>query len=404
MSDKHPLDAAHEKRSLRIVHILRQPLGGLFRHVCDLAAGQAAMGHQVGIISGIAEGPVATAMMDELATHATLGMHQIHVSRLPGIGDLWTMGQINSLVANMSPDIVHGHGAKGGAYARLLRRRKGYARFYTPHGGSLHYSPRSLQGRVYLALERYLLGRTDGLLFESAFGRSAFIRKVAPLRVPNAVVHNGVAPSEFNIVQSLHDAADLIFIGELRMLKGVGTLIEAISGMGRSLSLRIVGSGPDRDIFEAMAAKAPDHIKISFLGPMPARRAFALGRIVVMPSHAESLPYVALEAIAAGMPLVATNVGGVSEIFGPDSAALFAPDNARILRGALQRALVDVAQTHSRAVRQREFVRRHFSVRVMVEGVNQFYRQVLDAKSAKASPTDNQSAMSQLAHGGRDHP
>ncbi|MBI1262475.1 MAG: glycosyltransferase [Rhizobiales bacterium] len=404
MTGPHPLDADHEKRPLRIVHILRQPLGGLFRHVCDLAAGQAALGHKVGIISGIAEGPVATAMMAELAKNASLGVHQIHVSRLPGIGDLWTMGQINGLVTNMSPDVVHGHGAKGGAYARLLPRRKHYARFYTPHGGSLHYSPRSLQGRVYLAMERHLLRRTDGLLFESEFGRKTFEEKVAPVNVSHTVVHNGVTLSEFNIVEPFHDAADLVFIGELRTLKGVGTLIEAISGMGRSLSLRIVGSGPDREAFEAMAAKVPDHIRISFLGPMPARRAFALGRMVVMPSYAESLPYVALEAIAAGLPLIATNVGGVSEIFGPDSTSLIAPGNAYILRGAILRALADVAQTKARAVRQREYVRRHFSVKDMVQGINRFYRQVIDAKASDELAGRAASSVSSLAHGGQDRP
>ena len=62
---------------------------------------------------------------------------------------------------------------------------------------------------------------------------------------------------------------------------------------------------------------------------MPARQAIALGRIMVVPSRAESLPYVVLEAAAAGMPLIATGVGGIPEIYGPLSDTLVPPRRCR---------------------------------------------------------------------------
>ncbi len=58
-----------------------------------------------------------------------------------------------------------------------------------------------------------------------------------------------------------------------------------------------------------------------------------MGRMLVMPSRAESLPYVALEAAAAGVPIIATDVGGVHEIFGPHSAHLIPPDDLGALIG-----------------------------------------------------------------------
>ena len=64
---------------------------------------------------------------------------------------------------------------------------------------------------------------------------------------------------------------------------------------------------------------------------MPARQAFALARTVVLPSRAESLPYLVLEAAAAGMPLIATNVGGIPEIFAGEAERLVPPGDAAAL-------------------------------------------------------------------------
>ena len=88
-------------------------------------------------------------------------------------------------------DVVHGHGAKGGAYARLARAARAI-RVYTPHGGSLHYRWSSPAGFLYLALERVLMRRTDLFLFESAYGRDVFRAKIGEPGALVRVVHNGV--------------------------------------------------------------------------------------------------------------------------------------------------------------------------------------------------------------------
>ncbi len=107
---------------------------------------------------------------------------------------------------------------------------------------------------------------------------------------------------------------------------------------GRRVTATIVGDGPDRPAFEARRAKSSASA-IRFVGAMPARAAFALGRLLVVPSRAESLPYIVLEAAAAGLPLIATDVGGIPEIFGPDAAALVRPDDPAALAQAIGAAL-----------------------------------------------------------------
>ena len=150
---------------LRIVHCLRAPIGGLFRHVHDLAKGQAELGADVGIVCDSRTGdPEADG---RLADNCTLGVTRMPMSRHIGLGDGAPTAK-HAARRKLEVDVLHGHGAKGGAYARLAGRklkRKGkkVKAVYTPHGGSLHYSPSRPMGRLYIMAERMLVPLTDGL-------------------------------------------------------------------------------------------------------------------------------------------------------------------------------------------------------------------------------------------------
>src|SRR6185503_16814455 len=113
---------------------------------------------------------------------------------------------------------------------------------------------------------------------------------------------------------------------------------------GRPVSATIVGAGPDAEQFRAQVERVGLASSIRFTGAMPARAAFALGRLMVAPSRAESLPYIVLEAAAAAVPLITTNVGGIHEIFGPQAAALVPPGDTQALAAAIRAALADPAR------------------------------------------------------------
>src|SRR5581483_9081025 len=137
---------------LRILHVLRSPVGGLFRHVCDLARAQAERGHRVGIVADASTGGErAAAAFAALAPHLALGLTRVPMSRELGPSDVSAQRHVASRSRESDADVLHGHGAKGGAYARLVSGRA--IRVYTPHGGSLHYSRSSPVGFVYLTLE-----------------------------------------------------------------------------------------------------------------------------------------------------------------------------------------------------------------------------------------------------------
>jgi glycosyltransferase involved in cell wall biosynthesis len=366
---------------LKILHVLRAPVGGLFRHVLDLAEGQAARGHRVGIVAAEGGGAPAEEKLAALAPKLALGVSRIPMQRQLGLGDITAVRQVGHCIEAFRPEVVHGHGAKGGAYARLASGRHAI-RAYTPHGGSLHYGSNTPQGIVYGRAERLLMARTDLFLFESAFARDAFAAKIGPPREPVRVVHNGVSTAEFEPVKPDPDAVDLLAIGELRHIKGIDVLIEALAllaGQGRKLTATIVGEGPDGPALQALAQERGLADAVRFMGYMPARRAFALGYLLVVASRAESLPYIVLEAAAAGVPMLATNVGGIPEVFG-DGAALVPPGDPQQLAHAIAATIEHPAETAEAASRLRTRVRSAFSQDAMVDGVLAAYKQAIAAK------------------------
>ncbi len=107
-----------------------------------------------------------------------------------------------------------------------------------------------------------------------------------------------------------------------------------------------------------------------------------MGRMLVMPSRAELLPYVALEAVAAGLPIIATDVGGVHEIFGPHSAQLIPPDDVGALIGAIVPAISAPKDIRRLAESLRIRVRSEFSLSTMVECNLAAYRDAIAARNA----------------------
>lgn len=369
-------------QSLNILHVFRAPIGGLFRHVLDLTREQVARGHRVGIVADRRTGGAhAEHILRDLAPSLALGLSRVPMWRHGNPADLMALGHVVRRVAATKADIVHGHGAKGGAYARLCFGRKSAVRTYTPHGGSLLFGHETLAGQFYLATERLLMRRGDLFLFESAYSEEIFRRKIGNPKGLVRVVHNGVSEAEFTPIVPRNNASDLAFMGELRPVKGVDVLIEAIALLhreGRAVTATLVGSGPEREALDAQVKRLNLSSSICFKPAMPGREALTLGRIVVVSSRSESLPYVVLEAAAGGKPLITTRVGGIPEIYGPLSDRLVPPRDPAALARAIAGTLDDPAGAAKTACQLRERVAASFSVKAMVDGVLAGYRDALE--------------------------
>lgn len=368
---------------MRILMILRAPVGGLFRHVGDLAEALAGRGHQIAVVADRSGGDAQTEeKLARLAPSAMLGIFRLPLPRLLGSADLTTPLRLAGLARRLGIEIVHGHGAKGGFAARLVRLARGApVALYTPHGGVLHYPPSSATGRIFRGIERALLRRTDAIVFESAFARDAFIAGIAEPKCPTPIIHNGLKAAEFAPVEPRPDAHDFVFVGELRELKGIRYLLEALPQLhrpdGRPATLAMAGDGPDKAAFARLVANLGLADRVELAGVRPAREMFSRGRCVVVPSLAESLPYVVLEAAAAGRPVIATRVGGVPEIFGPTAPSLIPPGDSPALAAAMSGFLADPEAAARQAKTRLDFIAPRFSVEHMTDAIEALYGELL---------------------------
>lgn len=336
----------------RILHVFRAPVGGLFRHVVDLARLQSAAGHRVGIVcDSTTGGERAEKALAELAPCLALGVRRVPMRRNPHPSDITALAAVARRAETADATVLHGHGAKGGLYARLAPvEGEKVARAYTPHGGSYNYRPGSLLHRAYMAAERMLALRTDVFLFESAYVAGRHAAYAGGMPRLSRIVLNGLSQAEFEPLERAANPYDLVYVGELREAKGLPFLLHALARLrasGLPLRMLMVGSGPDEAILRTTADSLGLGSAVSFEPAQPIRNVLARGRIMVVPSLAESLPYVVLEAAAAAQPMVATNVGGIPEIFGAYSGDLVPPRDANALAEAIARIVADDPQTTS---------------------------------------------------------
>jgi glycosyltransferase involved in cell wall biosynthesis len=370
--------AAMSDQPLRILHAVRAPVGGIFRHILDLANGQADRGHHVGIIAdSLTGGERAEAALAEIAPRLKLGVHRLAIRREPLPTDVLVWAHFMRLIRRLKPDVLHGHGAKAGAFIRFKARSKDTIRVYTPHGGSLHYPRNTLKGALYSRLERALMNSTDLFLFESAFARDTYQRMIGTPAGLVRCVFNGVTADEFDPIVKATDATDIVYVGEFRHIKGTDLLIDAVARLhadGKLVTLTLAGDGEEIDNLKAQIQRLGLTEAVRFIGHVKARYGFSKGNVLIVPSRGDSMPYVVIEAAAAGIPMMAANVGGIPEIFGPQTEALFAPNIVGAMADAIEIALEDPDAALARAKSLRERIFLHFSQKAMVEGVLAGYR------------------------------
>jgi glycosyltransferase involved in cell wall biosynthesis len=371
----------HTDAPLRILHAVRAPVGGIIRHILDLANGQAELGHEVGIVAdSLTGGERAEAALAEIAPRLKLGVYRLAMRRQPHLSDAVVWARFSALARRLKPDVLHGHGAKAGAYLRARPTSRHAIRVYTPHGGSLHFAPDTLEGKFYLRLERALMNRTELFLFESAFARDTYENRIGRPKSLVRCVFNGVAAGEFDPVSFVADATDVVYVGEFRHIKGADLLVDAVARLrdrGKPVTLTLAGDGEETAAIKAQIERLRLGDTVRFIGHVKARFGFSKGRLLVVPSRGDSMPYVVIEAAAAGIPMIAAHVGGIPEIFGPHDSALFAARNIDAMADAVAIAIDKPEMARERAHLLRERIFQQFSQKAMVDGVLAGYRDAL---------------------------
>ena len=363
--------------------ILRPDEGGAFEHVTALSAGMAGLGHDVAIV-GLEALPRTELepWLDPRVEVIPLKM----VRPITPAADARALAGLAGAMRRWAPDLVHAHGSKEAALGRAARPARPRTPFvYTPHGYAFAkpwMSPR--ERRVYRLAERALAPLATRVLCICEAERRLAI-EVGPAS-RTRVVHNGIAPPaprdpDPRVARLRERGAVVCSLSGLRVGKGVETLIEgfaAISQAHPDASLVIAGEGPERESLERLARDLGVAEAVHMIGEVDDVFTVLAGAdLFVHPSWSESFPYAVLEAMASGVPAIATDVGGTGEaIEDGRSGILVAARDATAIGEAIELVLGDASRGRELAEAAHERFMQRFTLERMVEGTAEIYAEL----------------------------
>ncbi|MES2803335.1 MAG: glycosyltransferase family 4 protein [Bdellovibrionota bacterium] len=301
-----------------LVQILRSPLGGIGKHVRDIAEYFSADSSvEVLIFTNLSDANFTPQLPSNVI------IYNLDIAEDPKPADLKNLIFMFNILRNKSVKVLHGHGAKGGFYSRLLGLFLRSKCIYTPHGGSLHRSHGRLKNCIYDAIEKLLIPLTNIFLFESKYSKELFVKNVGSnsrMAVnPNGIdVKTEVMPKKFSPGTMLN----LKSFGLLRHLKGHDILIEACALLQKNqvpFHYTVFGKGEEKSNLEKLIQEKglSDQVEIKpYTENIEAEMLTA--DIVVQPSRYESFGYVPIEAMALKVPVTSSFVGGLKEIMTED--------------------------------------------------------------------------------------
>jgi glycosyltransferase involved in cell wall biosynthesis len=320
----------------------------------------------------------------------------LDVDLVPGKNTAWSpryLAALIRLIRRYRIDVVHAHLFGASVYSSVAARLTGCRLVATLHG-EVDVGPDDNKAR----LKARVINAGGGTV---AFVSNALRQRLVPqlgLRESRCtVVHNGIDPAAYNVAPlalraRLGLSEDTLLIGALgnvRPAKGYDVLIEAVRQIragGRPVALAVAGDGDRAGLLgqlleQSRAAGLEDHVH--FLGHCPDKAAFLRALdVCVLSSTSEGFPIAPLEAMACGVPVVATRVGGVPEIIEDGATGyLVPPSDATALASALQASVDNAAASRAITGRALERVRERFSMTTLVNNYQALYRAFNEART-----------------------
>ena len=360
--------------------------GGAQRNTLLCAQYQHQIGHQVWLASGLETGSEGS-LWEELAASP------FEVVRIPSMvrelspqQDLRALWQLVSSLRRHRPQVLHTHTSKAGLLGRLAGLICGVpVVVHTPHGHVFHSYFSKSKELLFKLLERICFGWCDaGVMLSSGCLRDHLAEKVG-LPQNLYVIPSGVPLERFFQAPNRPEGAPVVgYVGRLADIKGPLDLVEAFALVKETrpqARLLMVGDGPQRAEVEQRISRLQLQDSVTITGWQEDTLPFlAQMRLLAVPSHNEGMGRVVVEAMAAGLPVVASRVGGLPDLITPGQNGWLArPKDPRDLCDHIARLLDDPSQAEAMGQRGRE--RAHdFSDQVMFERLEALYARLLSVK------------------------
>lgn len=365
--------------SMRVALVVTRSdvFGGAVLHVRDLACGLKGLGHEVRVFIG-GRGPMLTVLRDAGVDAVAIPALQ---RAIRPYHDARALAGLMKALAEWRPDLLHAHTAKSGLLARLVAATRSLPCVYTPHAWPFLDGVPRMHQQVYLRIEQ-AAGRLPASVINVCRyeERVALERRVGVAR-RHFVVHNGV-PDVPDVLRAdpRRWPPRLVVVARFERQKDHVTLLRGLPILHtREWQLDLVGDGPTRPACERAVANAGLSDRVRFLGEVhDVATRLAGAQMLILPSRWEGMPLTLLEAMRAGLPVVATDVGGVGEVVLHGVTGLLVPRGEVMPLAAALARLVDDPELRVRfgtAGRARYVAR--FSSAAMVAETARVYRTTL---------------------------
>jgi len=386
--------------------IARLNMGGPALHVAYLTEGLAGRGYDTTLVAGsLARGEDSMAFVAEARGVEVVKIDELHREISP-LRDLVAVFRLARLIRAERPQILHTHTAKAGAIGRLAALVAGPDGppivVHTFHGHVLHGYFDPFRTRVFRLLERFLARTSTALIAVSPQVRDDLVAlHVAPaekftvvrlgIELDERVAIDDAMRAEARRVMGIPPGRFAVgWVGRMTGVKRTDDVVRAFATLrarGVDACLCIVGDGPDREQVERRAHELGVIRDCLFLGYQEdVARFFAVFDAFVLSSVNEGTPVVAIEALAAARPVVATRVGGVPDVVteGVDGF-LVEPGDVEALAERLERLARDPELRGAMGEAGRARVLPRYAVARLIDDIDRLYRSLLDAARASHS-------------------
>lgn len=359
---------------MRIVYVITRAdaVGGATIHVRDLARAMRDSGHDAVVIVGGA-GPVTDQLSSAGVPFFALPSLQRSIQPLR---DWEALAGLEALLRTLEPDLVSTHTAKAGWLGRAACSRLRIPCLYTPHGWSMGGRHSGQTGGLYTLAERIAAPWADAIVCVCKYERQLAIRKRIGRPEQLHVIHNGVA----DVAPPLRSRpaatpSRICSVARFEAPKDHATLLRAAALLkDEDWTLDLIGDGPLLSETRELASSLGISDRVRFIGYLPdPAAALAAAQLFILSTRSEAFPRSVLEAMRAGLPVVASDVGGIREAI--DSVV--PAGSAEAMAAAIRDLLRNPAERQRRGESMRRIYEKRFMLPTMIRAYEALYVNVL---------------------------
>ena len=358
--------------------ITRGELGGGQRHVMDLLEGL--RGYELEVATGedgyLAEGARALGIPVHILPHLVMPISPLEDTR--------GLMALSQLIAKLKPDLVHAHTSKAGILGRVAARINGVPAIFTAHTWCFSEGTSWKWKAIGIPLEKLAATWSGAIINVSEANRQLAVRHRVAAIGKLITIHNGIPDTPHRAQPGLSSGTPrIVMIARFAPQKAQAELLRALRDIDLPFRLAFVGDGSTRAVHERLAEELGLGSRVDFLGERrDIAEILATAQVFALPTNWEGFPLTILEGMRAGLPVVASDVGGVGEaVVHETTGFLVGAGSTNEFRLRLRQLLNDPSLRGRQGAAGRIRYEQDYTVRAMLEKTVVVYESVLRRKT-----------------------